>query len=164
MSLFQRSLCTRMLFQFPKSTMPLLSVYCDIFYFPLIHNIHWRRYIIYWNMRAKKKEKWENNFHHSATDVLCLSEHWVMYSIEFRGEKILSGLGAWSRRGLNILIRYYCYWNIQILQCQDVLEIPFLLPSYSFEATMFKTHQMFHFSILSIESLHYFNLKLLSIS
>lgn len=143
------------LFQFLKSNMQLLSFYCDIFHLSLIPNIHWRRFMFYWN-RKKKRLKWENQFHHNATDVLLLSKHWVMYSIGFRG-KILSGLGDWGRRELNILIRLYCYWSIQILQHQDVLEIPFLLPIYSFEATTFKTHQMFHFSILSIESLHILN-------
>lgn len=112
MSLFQRPLCTRMLFHFLKSTMPLSSVYCDIFHLPLILNIHWRRYIMR-NERERKKDKWENHFHRSATDVRCLSKHWAMYSIEFR-RKILSGLGAWGRRGLNILIRFQCSWNIQI--------------------------------------------------
>lgn len=57
MSLFQRFLCTEMLFQFLKYTMLLLSVYCDIFHFPLIL-IYTEEYILFtetWKSKRKRE-------------------------------------------------------------------------------------------------------------
>lgn len=47
---------------------------------------------------------------------------------------------------------------------QDVLEIAFFVAKLLIWSNAVQNYQMFHFNILSIESLHCLNLKLLSIS